>query len=193
MLAVLMLASCSKKQGSCLIPDNAAFVFRLDMTKMMESTGMKGDDTSTKKEIEKLIKDAGLDKEIREKLLEIVDDPTSSGIDFTEPFFAYAAPAEERGAFEGALVGCVASKGDLEDTIEKLASDNDDISLEESNGVVTLRAKGVYRWFFNRGSYLVDYTASAPIRQIRTVDRNLWDDGAPISPLTSNVFATRHD
>ena len=135
MLAVLMLASCSKKQGSCLIPENAAFVFRLDMTKMMESTGMKGDDTSTKKEIEKLIKDAGLDKEIREKLLEIVDDPTSSGIDFTEPFFAYGAPAEERGAFEGALVGCVASKGDLEDTIEKLASDADDVSLEESNGV----------------------------------------------------------
>lgn len=65
--------------------------------------------------------------------------------------------------------------------------------LEESNGVVTLHAKGVYRSFLHRGSYPVIYTASEPIRQVRTVDRILWDDGAPISPLASNVFATRHD
>lgn len=136
MLAVLMLASCSKKQGSCLIPDNALVVARLDMTKMMESTGMKGDDTSTKKEIEKLIKNAGLPKEAREKLLEIIDDPTSSGIDFTEPFFAYGAATERRGGFEGAFTGCVASKGELEETIEKLGGD-DDFSLEEyENGDV---------------------------------------------------------
>lgn len=65
--------------------------------------------------------------------------------------------------------------------------------LEESNGVVTLHAKGVYRSFLHRGSYPVIYTASEPIRQVRTEDRILWDDGAPISPLSSNVFATRHD
>ena len=65
--------------------------------------------------------------------------------------------------------------------------------LEENNGVVTLHAKGVYRSFLHRGSYPVSYTASEPIRQVRTEDRILWDDGAPISPLASNVFATRHD
>ena len=65
--------------------------------------------------------------------------------------------------------------------------------FEESNGVVTLHAKGVYRSFLHRGSYPVSYTASEPIRQVRTVDRILWDDGVPISPLASNVFATRHD
>lgn len=65
--------------------------------------------------------------------------------------------------------------------------------FEESNGVVTLHAKGVYRSFLHRGSYPVSYTASEPIRQVRTEDRILWDDGAPISPLSSNVFATRHD
>ncbi|MBQ5443124.1 MAG: zf-HC2 domain-containing protein, partial [Oscillospiraceae bacterium] len=34
--------------------------------------------------------------------------------------------------------------------------------LEESNGVVTLHAKGVYRSFLHRGSYPVIYTASEP-------------------------------
>ena len=134
---ILMLASCSKKQGSCLIPDNAFVVFRLDMTKLLESTGMKGDDATTKKEIEKFIKDAGLPKEAREKLLEIIDDPTSSGIDFTEPFFAYGALTKSSGGFEGGFVGCVASKGNLEETIEKLGGNEGNFSLEEyGNGDV---------------------------------------------------------
>lgn len=137
MVLAVLLASCSKKQGSCLIPDNALIVLRFDMTKMLENTGMKGDDTSLKKEVEKLIKDAGIDKEAREKLLEIVDDPTSSGIDFTEPMFAYGALTEQRGGFAGGFVGSVASKGDLKDAIEKLSNEADDISLEEyENGDV---------------------------------------------------------
>lgn len=130
MLAVL-LASCSKKQGSRLIPDNAIVVLRLDMMKAMESTGMKGDDTSVKDDVEKLIKGMGLDKEVREKLLEIVDDPTSSGIDFTEPVFAYFAPTENGGDAEGGFVGCVDSKSNLEDALKMLEDMDDDFALEE--------------------------------------------------------------
>ena len=129
MLAVL-LASCSKNQGGRLIPDTAFAVFRLDVIKTMESTGMKGDDTSVKSQVESLIKRAGLDKEVREKLLEIVDDPTSSGIDFTEPVYVYFT-ANGRSGVEVGVVGTTASKGDLTDAIKMLEGMDDDISLEE--------------------------------------------------------------
>ena len=133
---ILMLASCSKNQSGRLIPDNAFAVFRLDVIKTMESTGMKGDDTSVKSQVENLIKRAGLDKEVREKLLEIVDDPTSSGIDFTEPIYLYFTVGGRDGV-EGGIVGTTASKGDLADAIKMLEDMNDNISLEEyeSDGV----------------------------------------------------------
>ena len=136
MLAMLMLASCSKEQGARLIPDNAWIVVRWDLTKTMESTGMKGDDTSTKSQIEKLIKSAGLDKEVRDKLLDIIDDPTSSGIDFTEPVYLYFSPGGRDG-ITGGIVGTTASKGDIADIVEMLSKMDDDIELKDykSDGV----------------------------------------------------------
>ena len=133
---LLLLASCSKEQGGRLIPDNAWIVVRWDMMKTMESTGMKGDDTSTKEQIEKLIKNVGLDKEVREKLLDIIDDPTSSGFDFTEPVYLYLAPGGRSG-FTGGIVGTTASKGDIADIVEMLGKMDDDIELKDykSGGV----------------------------------------------------------
>ena len=136
MLAMLLLASCSKNQGTRLIPDNAFAVIRLDVMKTMESVGMKGDDTSVKEQIEALIKNAGLDKEAREKLMEIIDDPTSSGIDFTEPIFLYFSLGGSDG-IEGGITGTTASKGNLTDAIKMLEKMDDNITLEEykSDGV----------------------------------------------------------
>ena len=140
MLAMLMLASCSKKQGSCLIPDNAIYVLRLDMLKLLGSTGEKGDDdSSVKDQLKKLIKEAHLDEDASEKFMEIIDDPTSSGIDFTEPLYVYLAASsrEGLGGMEGGLVGSVDSKGNLAEVIEALEKVDDDVTLEEydSDGV----------------------------------------------------------
>lgn len=136
LLAVLLLASCSKNQSARLIPDNAFAVLSLNVIKTMESTGMKGDDTSVKEQIEKFIKDAGLDKEVRDKLMDIIDDPTSSGIDFTEPIYLYFALGGSNG-LAGGLVGTTANKGDLEDVIKMMGDMDDDIELQEyeSDGV----------------------------------------------------------
>ena len=131
-LALLLLASCSKKQGSRLIPDNAIVVARFDLLATMEKTGMRGDDTSLKDELEKAIKKAGLDKEVRDKVLEIIDDPTASGIDFTEPLYAYFASNDKREP-EGGLVGAMASKSDLTDLLQ-MVEENSDLSVEEYDG-----------------------------------------------------------
>lgn len=129
MLAVLVLASCSKKQGAKLVPEDAIVVARMDLTQMMEKTGMKGDDSSLKQWVSKAIKDAGLDKEVREKILEIVDDPTATGIDFTEPVYAYFALEGDRETF--GIVGSVASKDDITDLLDMIADQTRDLAVEE--------------------------------------------------------------
>ncbi|MCR4809924.1 MAG: DUF4836 family protein [Prevotella sp.] len=149
MLAVL-LASCSKNQGGRLIPSNAFAVISIDVIKMIESTGMKSDDTSVKSQMENLIKAAGLDKDVREKLLDILDDPTSTGIDFTEPIYLYFAVGGSDG-FEGGIVGTTASKGDLKDAVNMLSKMDDDIELMEyeSGGVQYARIDHSTVFIFN--------------------------------------------
>ena len=169
MLAVLMLASCSKEQGARLIPDDAFVVIRLNVMKTMESTGMKGDDTSMKTQIEKLIKSAGLEKEVREKLMELIDDPTSSGIDFTEPVYLYLSGGGRDG-FEGGVTGTTASKGDLADIVKMLGDMNDDITLED------YKSDGVQYARIDRGTVLIfnsDWFFIGPID--RSED---WEDAA---------------
>ncbi len=68
-----------------------------------------------------------------------------------------------------------------------------DVYYEEENGVVTLRAQGVLVSFLHGPGAKADYTASEPIRQVRVGGRVYWDDGAAISALVSDVYATRHE
>ena len=65
------------------------------------------------------------------------------------------------------------------------------VSPEEVDGVVYLKPWAVLASPLHRGNY--SYTVSAePIRRICVGERIVWDDGARISVLASNVFATRH-
>ncbi len=67
------------------------------------------------------------------------------------------------------------------------------VYYEEDDGVVTLRAQGVLASFLHGPGAQADYTASGPIRQVRVDRRIYWDDGAAISALVSDVYATRHE
>lgn len=127
--ALVLLASCSKQQGQMLVPDDALFVVRIDAKQASEKSGLTGDKSELSKWIKKQIKEMGLDKEVRDKVLAIVEDPTKSGFDLTEPVFLYAAGDIEREPDFG-VVGTMASKSDLIDLIETL----DAFDVEESNG-----------------------------------------------------------
>ena len=65
------------------------------------------------------------------------------------------------------------------------------VSPEEANGVIYLKPWAVLASPLHRGDY--SYTVSAEsIRRICVGERIVWDDGARVSVLASNVFATRH-
>ena len=130
---VMLLASCSKKQAARLIPEDAVVVVRLDVTKMLKGAGADSDDSSLKKWLRKEIKNANFDKETRQRLLDVVDDPTNSGIDFTEPLYVFVGGDLQRNVDYG-VVGTVASGGDLNTLIETILSDNDELMLEEGDG-----------------------------------------------------------
>ncbi len=67
------------------------------------------------------------------------------------------------------------------------------IDYAEDNGVVTLQARTVLASPFHKGSLNGSYTASETIKEVRIGNRIIWSDGATVSALASDLFATRHD
>jgi hypothetical protein len=149
---LLLLASCSKNKGAQLIPDDAIVVVRIDPVKMLKGGG-DGEDSELKKRLKKEINNMSADKEIRQKLTDIVDDPTSSGFDFTEPVYFYLAGDLNRNADFG-FVGSVASKSDLTDLLETVFAEEENVIMDEGDGGVRYAAMGpnvlIYNgdWFY---------------------------------------------
>ena len=67
------------------------------------------------------------------------------------------------------------------------------LTYTEEDGVVTVRARSVLVNPLYRGSRAGEYTAGTAIREVRLGDRIVWSEGETISPLTSDLFVTRHD
>ena len=67
------------------------------------------------------------------------------------------------------------------------------LTFEEEDGVVTVRARAVLMSFLHRGDLRRKFTASQSIRRIMLGGQIIWDDGAPVSFFTSQVYQTRHD
>lgn len=122
LVAVLLLASCSKQKSANLVPEDAAFVLRFDATQVSTKSGLKGNSSELLKMIKERLKDAGLDKETRDKILSIVEDPSKSGIDLTEPLYLYAK-LDKRMDAEVGLVGEMASEADLTSLLNTLTDE----------------------------------------------------------------------
>ena len=67
------------------------------------------------------------------------------------------------------------------------------LDFTEKNGVVTVQARTVLVSPFHKGSLNGTYTASEIIKEVRIGSRIIWSDGATVSALASELFATRHD
>ena len=153
MLVAVLLVSCSKQKGAALVPEDAMVVMRFDVTKLQQKCGIEDKNSDVKKWIKEQIKDMDVDKELRNKLLDIVDDPTASGIDLTEPVYFYVSGNLKRN-FDGGLVGSMASESDLTSLLEAAMEESGgDASLEEQDGVKYIEANGtvmVYNgdWFY---------------------------------------------
>lgn len=68
-----------------------------------------------------------------------------------------------------------------------------DLTFKEADGVVTVSARAVLASPLHRGSYAGTYTASGEIREVRIGGRIVWADGATVSALAADLYATRHD
>ena len=67
------------------------------------------------------------------------------------------------------------------------------LTFEEENGVVTVRARAVIASFLHKGDLKRTFTSSKDVHRIVLNGQIIWDDGAPISFFTSQVYQTRHD
>lgn len=68
-----------------------------------------------------------------------------------------------------------------------------DLTFEEEDGVVTVRARAVVMSFLHRGDLRREFTASTKIHRIQIGGQIIWEDGAPVYFFTSQVYKTRHD
>ena len=66
------------------------------------------------------------------------------------------------------------------------------VRFEEKDGVVTITARKVLVSFFHTGGYEGTYTAKEEIRQVRSGDLVIWDEGTKISNLAARLFNTCH-
>ncbi|MBQ4046273.1 MAG: DUF4825 domain-containing protein [Lachnospiraceae bacterium] len=66
------------------------------------------------------------------------------------------------------------------------------LTYEENDGVVTIKARSVLASPFHTGDLQGTYTASQEISQVRIGDRIIWAEGATVSALASDLYASRH-
>lgn len=131
LVAVLLLASCSKQKSANLVPEDAAFVVRFDATQISTKSGLKDNNSELLEMIKEQLKNAGLDKDTRDKILSVVEDPTKSGIDFTEPMFLYVKLTKRMDA-EAGLVGDMASESDLTNLLNTLTDEMGQDGVEKA-------------------------------------------------------------
>lgn len=127
---VMMLASCNKvPKYAKMIPDDASVVVRLDVKKASEHSKI-ADKKEVKDKIVKALKDADMGRSARDKMEEILDDPTKSGVDFSDPVMLYAANDGDNDNV--GLLGSVKDKEDFTDFLNTLSKEGDGDGVEDA-------------------------------------------------------------
>jgi len=147
--AVLLLASCSKgpSKATRLIPENAFVVVRVDVKQLVEKSGLNSDSKLIKK-LKSGMGDTEMSEEMTEKIVSILLNPSSSGIDFDQPVFFYFTGNREN---MGGLVGCVSSKSKLTDLLNQISDEvGESLEIEEEDGVSRIEDNFFFTddWFF---------------------------------------------
>lgn len=151
--AVMVLASCSKeKDGNVclkLIPEDAAIVMRFDVKQSLEAIGYDKED-ELKDQLKDAISENVDDEDLLNMLSEIVDDPSATGLDTSNPMYLYVSANLSNIV---GLVGTTADTKKLEAFVNKLSEKADGDEVEEVDGVKYMEVKeaGIAftdDWFF---------------------------------------------
>jgi hypothetical protein len=115
------LSSCKKTEYKNAIPADAEAVISIDMKALAEKSGI-GDkeNASLKQHLTDALKN-GLNAETAERLDKIMDDPSKSGFDFSEPVFVFMTKQLN---YQPIVDLCVDSRRSLTSTLEALAKSN---------------------------------------------------------------------
>lgn len=154
LLAIMVMASCgdSHVDTSKLVPDDAFFVARIDLMQAGEASGISNNDRLIE-QLKKEMKKAHLPEDLREKIEEIIDSPSESGIDLTEPVYIYCSLDKRANPKEAGLVGSVSDDDKLAELLQVVADEANLGDMEEEDGVkyLNLKAGAVIftdNWFF---------------------------------------------
>lgn len=125
LLAVALFCSCeSKPKGAMLLPEDAQVVACIDVEKTVEASELGGD-RQFKEKVRNSIKQMGLSRMMEKQITDIVEDPSTTGIDFKEPFF-YAVLDINRMlfAFTGSLNDSEKFESLLRTTMTEMSGDS---------------------------------------------------------------------
>ena len=125
LLAVALFCSCeSKPKGAMLLPEDAQVVACIDVEKTMEASELGGD-RQFKEKMKNGIKQMGFSRIMEKQITDIVEDPSTTGIDFKEPFF-YAVLDINRMlfAFTGSLNDSEKFESLLRTTMTEMSGDS---------------------------------------------------------------------
>ena len=67
------------------------------------------------------------------------------------------------------------------------------LTFSEENGVVSVKARSVLASPIHPGSLHGEYDADREIREVRIGDRIVWSEGATVSAMAAELYATRHE
>jgi hypothetical protein len=151
-IALISMSSCKKTEYTHAIPADATAVISVDMKSIVQKCGIGDEDNkSLKQHLSDALK-TGLNNETAERLQKILDKPSESGLDLTEPIYIFKA--EE---FDGstAVSLCVDDKGDLNSTVEDLAKSQLCTPPEDAGDYQFSIVMGKAVLAYNRGTALL--------------------------------------
>lgn len=92
---ITLFCSCgSKPKGATLIPEDALVVSCINVEETMDAADLS-DNAQLKEKMKNGIKQMELSRMFEKQLTDIVDDPSKTGIDFSEPFFIAVLDMDE--------------------------------------------------------------------------------------------------
>lgn len=164
-LTLVTLSSCKKTEYTHAIPADAAAVISVDMRSIASKSGINDkENAALKQHLSDALKN-GLNSETSDRLAKILENPSKSGFDLTEPIYAYSAKEFDN---ETVIDLCVSDRGDLNSTVEDLSKSQLCSPPEETDHYKFTIVMGKAVLAYNRGTALLVPTKGGMTDKIRT-------------------------
>lgn len=163
--ALLTFSSCSKTKYTHAIPADAATVISIDMKSIAEKSGINDkENTALKQHLTDALKN-GLANETSERLTKILDKPSKSGFDLTEPVYVYSAKE-----FDNKVVVdlCVDDRSDVNATVDDLSKSQICTPSEDAGDYKFSIVMGKAILAYNRGTALLVEAESGMTDKVRS-------------------------